>query len=80
MRGGKINNQNKGIFNEPSYAEKRSIAPKPDNSHNVNNLVNDNKEGNSPNETHPSLYKYQLNASGFDRKPKSVSGIGCNRA
>ena len=52
MRGGKIG-LNKGIFNEPSYADRRSIAPKAE----VNNLVtNDAKEG-SPSETHPSLYK-----------------------
>ena len=30
MRGGKIANQNKALFTEPSYAEKRSIAPKPE--------------------------------------------------
>ena len=70
MRGGKIGN--KGIFEDPSYAEKRSQAPKPAQPE-VNNLVNEAKESNPPSESHPSLYKAQLNPTTFDRKPKSVA-------
>ena len=53
MRGGKMGNQKKEIFDEPSYAEKRSVVGKP------TAQPEGNKEAKDaiPSETQPSLFR-----------------------
>ena len=68
------------MFEDPSYAEKRSVVAKPVTQPDVNNFVNKDPKEGTVSESHPSLFKGQLNTIGFDRKPKSVPGIGGTRA